>query len=140
MTKKPKKCTHPDCFTCPYPDCIFEQMTIDEYIESKQRDKDFAEKEPVMQYVAPAIIEPLPEYKQRSFDCTGRKEYFREYYQQNRERHLKVSREYREQTGYKNRRDRSEYYKDYYQKHREQKLQRAIERNKRIREGLNATG
>ena len=128
MRKRPKKCTHPDCFACPYSDCLFDQLTMDEYLESEKRDKEYGEPK------------ALKAYKQRSYDCEGRKEYFRKWYQKNREQHLRVSKEYRKRTGFKCNKDRSEYYKEYYQKHREEKIKRSIERNKRVREALNATG
>lgn len=128
MTKQPKQCTHPDCFTCPYDDCIFEQMTVEEYLDSIKRDKEYSEPE------------PPPEYKQRSFDNSGRKEYFRTHYQRNREHKLQVSREYRQRTKYKCKTDRREYYKQYYQAHKVEKIRQVTERNRRIKEALNATG
>lgn len=29
--KKPNDCCHPDCFCCPYPDCVWDGMEIQEY-------------------------------------------------------------------------------------------------------------
>lgn len=128
MSKKQKECTHPDCFTCPYPDCIFEQMTIKDYLESKKRDKEYADPKPPR------------EYKQRSYDCSGRKEYWRKYYQENREHHIRVCMEYQKRTGTNKNKDRSKYDREYYQKHREKRIQQVIERRKRIQEAINATG
>jgi hypothetical protein len=121
------KCGHSDCFTCPYPDCILDQMTESEYVEANRRDKEYSEPK------------PLSEYKQRSFDCTGRKEYFRKHYQENRERKLQVSKEWRKRTNYKNLKDRREEYKQYYLAHKEEKNVKARERNRKVREALNAT-
>lgn len=128
MAKKPKKCTYPDCFSCPYFDCIVDGLTMGEYIEAENRDKEYGEPK------APR------EYTQRSFDCEGRKEYFRKYYQENREHKLRTIREYQKRIGWKYDKDRSEYYKKYYQEHKEKKIRMAIDREKKIREALNATG
>lgn len=122
------RCDHPDCFTCPHSDCICDQMTVKEYVDANQRDMEYAE---------PSA---LHEYKQKSFDCSGRKEYFREWYRENRERHIRTGKEYRKRTHYKSKHDRSEYYREYYKNHRKEKIKQATERNKRIREALNATG
>ena len=103
-------------------------MEIEEYLESNRRDKEYQEPPPLM------------EYKQRSFDCSGRKEYFREYNQKNREHHLRTSKEYRKRTRYKPIRDRREYYKQYYAEHREEKIAKVQARKRRIKEALNATG
>lgn len=32
--KIPELCCKPDCFRCPYPDCIYDGMEIDDYVES----------------------------------------------------------------------------------------------------------
>lgn len=32
--KKPSKCCKPDCFHCPYPDCIYDGMEIEDYVDS----------------------------------------------------------------------------------------------------------
>ena len=126
--EKPSLCTHPDCFSCPYKDCRYEQMTVEEYVESNKRDKEY--KEPL----------PLMEYKQRSFDCSGRKEYYRNYYQKNREHKNRVSKEYRKRTNYKVSWDhRREYYKQWYSEHREEKIAKMKERSRIVKEALNAT-
>lgn len=31
--KKPSKCCKPDCFHCPYPDCIYNGMEIEDYVD-----------------------------------------------------------------------------------------------------------
>lgn len=124
--KKPELCTHPDCFSCPYEDCQYDYLTEDEYIKSNQRDRE---------------CRSLCEYKQRSYDCSGRKEYYRKRYQEDRERKLTVSRRYRRRTDYKDSRDRSEYYKNYYQRHKAEKSAKALERYHQIKEAMiDATG
>ena len=121
---KPKHCTIPDCFSCPYKDCRYQQMTIEDYIEQNQRDRDHSEHE-------------LPEYQQRSFDNSGRKEYFRNYYRKNREHRSRMSKEWRRRTHYKDESDRREYYKKYYQTHRAEMLEKAKMRYREIRETVN---
>lgn len=123
--KRPSRCTYPDCFSCPYDDCMYDEMTVDEYIDANQRDRENQE-------------HVLTEYKQRSFDCSGRKEYFRNWYQENREHRLMMGRTYRHKT--KDSRDRLEYYKEYYRKHQAEKQEKAKKRHRQIQEALNATG
>ena len=36
--KKPPKCTHPDCFQCPYADCRYDRLEASDYTESNNRD------------------------------------------------------------------------------------------------------
>lgn len=31
--KKPEKCVHPDCFHCPYPDCIYGRVVGEEVVD-----------------------------------------------------------------------------------------------------------
>lgn len=40
---KPKKCCHPDCFNCPYADCIWDELTSSDMSETNNRDYQFYE-------------------------------------------------------------------------------------------------
>ena len=36
--KKPPKCCHPDCMNCPYVDCRYDRLEVEDYTESNKRD------------------------------------------------------------------------------------------------------
>lgn len=36
--KKPPKCCHPNCFECPYTDCRYDRLEVEDYTESNNRD------------------------------------------------------------------------------------------------------
>lgn len=38
MKQKPKNCTHPDCFSCPYKDCRYGRLEIEDFTETNNRD------------------------------------------------------------------------------------------------------
>lgn len=67
-------CNH-DCFNCPYPDCIVDGMTAEEYRESSRIERE--------------LIRP----KSRKELSIAAKQ--REYYEANREKHNAYMREYR---------------------------------------------
>lgn len=35
---KPKNCCHPDCFHCPYNDCIYDRLEVEDFSETNDRD------------------------------------------------------------------------------------------------------
>ena len=41
--KKPKKCCYPDCFNCPYVDCRYDRLELNDYKESNKRDYEHYE-------------------------------------------------------------------------------------------------
>lgn len=38
MNQKPKNCTHPDCFKCPYKDCRYDRLEVEDFTETNNRD------------------------------------------------------------------------------------------------------
>lgn len=38
MNKKPLNCCHPDCFNCPYIDCKYDRLEMNDYSETNDRD------------------------------------------------------------------------------------------------------
>lgn len=38
MKQKPKNCTHPDCFNCPYEDCRYDRLEVEDFTETNNRD------------------------------------------------------------------------------------------------------
>lgn len=38
MSQKPKNCTHPDCFNCPYKDCRYDRLEVEDFTETNNRD------------------------------------------------------------------------------------------------------
>jgi len=97
VEERPKYCTLPDCFNCPYPDCIFEQMTIEDYMAQRELDKEFKERS----------ISPVSQYQ-------------RAYYLKHRDEILKRNREWRIRTGFKDTKDHSEYQQQYRADHAEE--------------------
>ena len=41
--KKPPKCCHPDCDKCPYVDCRYDRLEVEDYTESNNRDYELYE-------------------------------------------------------------------------------------------------
>jgi len=125
---KPRLCTFPDCFSCPYGDCHYEQMTIDEYLSSLERDREYA-------------VKVLKEYKPQSEAMDGRKPYFRQYYEANREAIRARQRAYfKRHPDKRTRDDRKAYQADYYKRHRQELNNKAKARYREMREALSATG
>lgn len=38
MNQKPKNCTYPDCFACPYKDCRYDRLEVEDFTETNNRD------------------------------------------------------------------------------------------------------
>lgn len=36
--KKPQKCCYPDCFSCPYADCRYDRLEVEDFTETNNRD------------------------------------------------------------------------------------------------------
>ena len=41
--KRPIKCCQPDCFKCPYVDCRYDRLEVEDYTESNKRDYELYE-------------------------------------------------------------------------------------------------
>lgn len=123
VTKIPELCCKPDCFRCPYPDCIYDGMEIDDYVESID---DFAvpETKDVMR-----IRNYQKKYRERHAEEI--KERRKKFYDDHSESCIKKSNDWK-----KNNRDRvnasirAKYAKnpDYYrQKQREYRVRKKVE-------------
>lgn len=66
---KPKKCCHPDCFNCPYSDCIWDELTSSDMSETNDRDYQFYEESTGEKYHKGTDNEYRAE---REKSCTGK--------------------------------------------------------------------
>lgn len=143
MAKKLRfKCTHDDCFTCPYPDCIADGVdaNYDPYaadaINAARRERDrkyareyyWAHREEVLQKqrkkraenAAAINAERRKKYKERNYERERRREYAREYYEKNREKFAERYRKrYREDPAFAE--HRRAYSKAYREKKKEER-------------------
>lgn len=82
-------CNH-DCFNCPYPDCIVDGMTAEEYRESSRIERELIRPKSRKEI---AIAAKQREYYEANRESIAAKK--REYYEANREKHNAYMREYR---------------------------------------------
>lgn len=155
MKTKPKRCTFPDCFSCPYKDCCWGTITTTEYTETNERDYWLFEDSTGQKYHKGADSAyrnaRQTQYRREHPEKRSKKQYperRREWYLQNRERILeqrKLSydkaantakcREYRKS----HLEERKAYDRAYYQRNRERILSRVKDRY-RARKVLRETG
>ena len=102
-----------DCFHCPYDDCINDEMEYSDYAELKEIEKDSREHK-------------TPK-KQR--------DYYKEYYRENRERNLQVDKEYYQS----HREERKEYSRRYSRENKERKAAYLREWRRARKEKVNGT-
>lgn len=149
--KKPPKCTYPNCFECPYADCRYDRLEVEDYSESNNRDYELYEQETGRKYHKGTDLEYRRKrevaYQRRNKKYVDRHEYNQKYYKENAERikekmkenydtkaNTIACRKYRS----KHKEQRKQYDRDRYEKNKEKKKQQAKERyykNKYIREG-----
>lgn len=143
-TKKPLKCCHPDCFKCPYVDCRYDRLEIEDFTETNNRDYFLYEDSTGRKLHKPMDKEYVRArnlaYQRRNRKYIDRHEYNQKYYQEhgdeikermhseydtkkNTIKCRKYSRTHKEQ--------RKEYYRQYYLKNRSKKLKAAKERYER---------
>lgn len=87
---KPKKCCHPDCFNCPYADCIWDELTSRDMSETNNRDYQFYEESTGEKYHKGTDNEYRAErerlYRKEHPVKRDRSEYNKQYYLKNKER------------------------------------------------------
>ena len=138
--KKPPKCCYPNCFDCPYVDCRYDRLEVEDFTETNNRDyflhyDSTGEKlhKPTDKDYRNARITA---YQRRVRKSVTKTEYNKEYYQKHREEILQRQKEnynkeknirWRKKYSKKNKQKRKEYDREYYLKHREEKLKKAKE-------------
>lgn len=138
---KPKKCCYPNCFECPYSDCRYDRMEVEDYTESNKRDYDFYEQDtghklhkgPDEEYRKKRQVA----YQRNNKKYVDRHEYNQQYYkehgdeikeskreQYDTKKNTRICRKYRK----KHSKERKEYDKQYYQKNKQKKIAQALKR------------
>lgn len=118
---KPELCTLPDCFSCPYEDCRYEQMTLDDYVEIRLREKSISANtgrkcQDIREYKRRYYLDNREEIKLRA------KKYYTDHLQQERSRMRKYYETHIEEM---RERDRK-----YYEEHRDEILERKRQRSR----------
>lgn len=148
--KKPPKCCHPNCFECPYVDCRYGRLEVEDYTETNNRDYFLYEDSTGIKYCKGTDKEyrnaRQTAYQRRNRKYVDRHEYNQKYYEEhseeikermrseyNTEENTKKCRKYAKS----HKEQRKEYYRQYYLRNREKKLAVAKERyeEKRVLNG-----
>lgn len=141
MCRKPPKCCYPDCGECPYKDCRYDRLEVEDYTESNNRDYEFYENATGEKLHKPSDkayqIGRAIAYQRRNRRYLDRHDYNHRYYLLHSEKikekarvsydtvkNTKKCRKYANQ----NREHLKEYQKDYYLRNREKKLEAARKR------------
>lgn len=140
-TKKPPKCCHPNCFDCPYADCRYDRLEVEDFTETNNRDYFLYEDSTGRKYRKGADKEYRnarnTAYKRRNGKYIDRHEYNQRYYQEHKEEikeriHSKYNTEENTKKCRKyakaHKEQRKEYYRQYYLRNREKKLAMAKEK------------
>lgn len=139
--RKPKRCVYPKCFECPYVDCRYDRLEVEDYSESNNRDYELYE-----QYTGKKLHKKTDfeyrrnrevAYKRRKGTYIDKHEYNKNYYIGNADRikdkrkenydtktNTIMCRKYRK----RHQEERKQYDKEYYEKNKEKKKQQARER------------
>lgn len=143
-TKKPPKCCHPNCQQCPYVDCRYCRLEVEDFTETNNRDYFLYEDSTGRKYHKGTDKEYRnarnTAYQRRNRKYVDRHEYNQKYYQEhgeeikarmcaeyNTEENTKKCRKYAK----KHKEQRKEYYRQYYLRNKEKKLAMAKERYER---------
>lgn len=148
--KKPAKCVYPNCFECPYADCRYDRLEVEDFSESNNRDYELYEQDTGRKYHKEADLEYRRKrevaYQRRNRKYVDRHEYNQKYYKENAERikeRMKDNYDTKANTikcskyRKKHKEDAKQYYREYYEKNKEKKKEQAKERyykNKSIQE------
>jgi len=141
MNKKPKRCCYPNCFECPYTDCRYDRLEVEDYTESNNRDYILHEADTGKKLHHQSDKEyrnaRITAYQRRNRRYVDRHEYNQRYYAEHGDeikqkmrdsydtkKNTKKCRKYRKA----NRDKVDSYQKSYYLLHREEKLRKARER------------
>ena len=99
--KKPCKCCYPNCLNCPYDDCCYDVLEVEDYTESNERDYDFYEQDKGVK-LHKGADEEYRKYRELAYQRRNRKyidrhEYNQEYYKKHGEE-IKAKNTIRKQT------------------------------------------
>lgn len=139
--KKPPKCTYPNCFECPYVDCRYDRMEVEDFTESNNRDYEIYKQENGKAYHKGTDSEYRKKrdvaYQRRRGVYVDKHEYNQMYYKENADRikekqkenydtekNTRMCRKYRKS----HKEERKKYEKEYYEKNKDKIKQRAKER------------
>lgn len=139
--KKPSKCCYPNCLNCPYDDCYYDVLEVEDYTESNERDYDFYEQDKGVK-LHKGTDEEYRKYRELAYQRRNRKyidrhEYNQEYYKKHSEEiKAKAKEKYDTKTNtikcrkYRNKNieHKKQYDKEYYEKNKEEKKAKARER------------
>ena len=139
--KRPIKCCQPDCFKCPYVDCRYDRLEVEDYTESNKRDYELYEA-----YTGNKLHKPSDKdyrnkrntaYQRRNRRYVNRHEYNQKYYETHKEEIKRKAKENydAEQNAIKCRKYRKKhkeekqaYDKAYYELNKERKKEMARKR------------
>lgn len=142
-TKKPPKCCHPNCFECPYVDCRYDRLEVEDFTETNNRDYSLYE-DSTGEKLHKRTDKEYRNARQTAYQRKNRKyvdrhEYNQKYYVEHGEEiKERMRKEYDTKKNTvkcrkyarKHRKQRKEYYREYYLKNREKKLEIAKEQYK----------
>lgn len=141
MKVKPQKCCYPKCIECPYKDCRYDRLEVDDYTESNKRDYELFEFE-TGKKLHKSLDSEYRQGRQNAYNRIhtkkrNRTEYNRKYYEKykeqikeknkqkyNKEKNTKKCKKYRK----KHSKNVKDYQKNYYLMNREKKLLQAKQR------------
>ena len=138
---KPKRCCYPDCFNCPYSDCRYDRLEVEDYTESNNRDyllyeeytgeklhhvsdKDYQSKRHTAYQRKKGRKQDKSEYNQKYYEKNRDKIKQKEKENYNTKKNTARCKKYRK----KNIESVKEYQKKYYEIHKEEKKIKARER------------
>lgn len=139
--KQPQNCCYPNCFECPYVDCRYDRLEVEDYTESNKRDYALYEQETGHKLHPKQDKEYTNKrhtaYQRRNRKYVDRHEYNQKYYElhgdeirkkakENYDRGINTikCRKYRKE----HLDERKQYEKEYYEKNKEKKKAQARER------------
>lgn len=139
--KKPKRCCHPNCFECPYTDCRYDRLEIEDFTETNNRDYFLYENSTGEKYHKGTDAEYRNArhvaYQRKNRKYYDRHDYNQKYYAEHGDeiKARKRKKYDREKNAIKCRKyakehaeERREYYRQYYERNRQKKLQQAKDR------------
>lgn len=144
--KKPPKCCHPNCFECPYADCRYDRLEVEDFTETNDRDYLFYEESTGSKLHKGTDkeyrIARQSAYQRRNRKYVDKHEYNQRYYEKKGDE-IKESKRSKYDTKENtnncrkyveaHKRERKEYYRQYYLRNREKKIAMAKERYERMK-------
>lgn len=133
ISNKPSLCCHPDCYNCPYADCIYEQLEIEDFISVDEHEKSVQSEIKLFSGYVRKSRRPRGQSGRKYYDLH---DYNQKYYKENaesikefkrltydREENAKKCKKYAEN----NKEHLKEYHKSYYQRNKERLKAKAKE-------------